>query len=92
MTILQTFLSILQSIGAIAANPVLGSIDAVTKIAPLIGLVSSLAAEGVAAQSKLEDLDNELKAIVATGNAPDDATWADWDARHQAAKARLQAP
>lgn len=92
MTILQTLLSVLQSIGAIAANPVLGSVDAITKVAPLIGMAATLASEGIAAQSKLEDLDNELKAIVASGNAPDDATWADWDARHQAAKARLQAP
>ena len=93
MSILTILASILPSIAAIAGNPALGIGSAAeAKIASLLGLVTTLFATGTAAMAGLTALDTELKAIVASGAPPTDAEWADLDARHQAAKARLAAP
>jgi hypothetical protein len=92
MTVLALILNILPSIAAIASNPALGIGSAATqKIASLLGLVTALGQTGAMAMSALTALDTELKAIVASGAVPTDAQWADLDARHQAAKAALQA-
>lgn len=92
MAVLSLVLSILPSIAAIIGNPALGvSGDTNAKIASLIGLVTTLAATGASAMTALSALDAELKSIVLSGAPPSDAQWADLDARHQAAKARLQA-
>lgn len=91
MTTLQLIASILSSLGTIAANPAFGISEAAAKLVPLLGMVAALVAEGEKARDKIQALDEELKALVASGLPPSDADWARWDARHQAAKARLQA-
>jgi len=90
-TILQLVSSILTSIGILTANPAFGIAGSVAKLVPLLGTLSVLAAEGEGAYDRLVELDKQLKAIVATGLAPTDADWQGWIARHEAAKARLQA-
>lgn len=91
MTTLQLVSSVLESIGLIAANPAFGIAGSAAKIIPLIGMLSALVAEGETARAEISKLDDQLKAIVASGAPPSDEDWASWDARHQAAKARLQA-
>jgi hypothetical protein len=91
MNTFQLIASILSSLGAIAANPAFGIAGAAAKIVPILGMVAGLVAEGEEARDKIKALDDELKALVASGLPPSDADWEKWNARHQAAKARLQA-
>jgi hypothetical protein len=87
----QLIQSVLASVGAIAVNPAFGIAGVAAKLVPLLSLISSLVSQGAAALEKLKALDEQIKAIVAEGRVPTDAEWAEWDARHQSAKARLQA-
>lgn len=91
MTTFQLIASILSSLGVLAANPAFGIAGAAAKIVPILGMVAGLVAEGEAARDKIKELDQQLKDIVATGKPPGDEAWASWSARHEAAKARLQA-
>jgi hypothetical protein len=80
--------SILSSVGILIGNPLLGVLPA--KIVPLLNLVSELVLKGSEALDKLDALDAQLKAIIAEGRPPSEEEWAEWEARHEAAKARLQ--
>ncbi len=85
---LQVISSVLSSIGILIGNPLLGVLPA--KIAPLLEMVSGLVLKGAEAIAKLEALDEQLKGIIAEGRPPSEAEWAEWETRHEAAKARLQ--
>lgn len=87
---LVTLASILSSLSAIASNPAFGISGAAAKIVPVLGMVTALTLEGTEALGKMKELDEELKAIVLAGRVPSDEEWKGWDARHQAAHARLQ--
>lgn len=90
-TTTQLVISVLETIAAAAVNPALGLGASATKIAGIIGLVASLAKEGTVANKALADLDAQIKALEASGGPVPDAVWNEWDRRHAAAKARLQA-
>lgn len=90
MTPLAILGSILQALAGIATNPVLGLGSSVTRFAPLLGYITSLAAAGDSALDELKAVNAQVQRIVASGAPPSEIDWADWDVRHEAAKARLQ--
>lgn len=85
---LAIIFSILSSIGILLGNPALGVLPA--KLIPLIDLAAGLIAKGAESLEKLKALDAQLKGIIAEGRVPTEAEWAEWETRHEDAKARLQ--
>lgn len=84
-------LGLLRTLSAIATNPALGLSKDGVRIAGLLDLIIALGQEGEQANEALLALDAEVKALDAAGGPIPDEQWAAWDARHEAAKARLAA-
>lgn len=91
MNTLQIVLGMLETLATVVLNPNLGLSKDGVKIAGLINLIIALGREGQKANDALTALDIEIKALDAAGGPIPDSSWAEWDARHAAAKARLAA-
>lgn len=89
-TTLQLVLGMLRTLSALVTNPALGLSKDGVKVAGMVNLIIALGEEGQKANDALVALDVQIKAFDAAGAIPDSA-WAELDAQHAAAKARLAA-
>lgn len=86
----MTIHMILSSLSLVVLNPAFGPAGLAGKFAPILTLLTDLIGRGEEAWEEAKVLDAQLRTIVTEGRTPTDAEWAEWEARHEAAKARLQ--
>lgn len=87
----QLVLNVLATLAAVVVNPALGLTVAGARIAKIIQLITTLANQGSEANAALIDLNDQLKGLDRAGGPIPQEVWDDWDARHEAAKARIAA-